>query len=112
MVLEIIAAAVLIAFGLFTIYMSAESELNDKNLILVLLIGIAALIAGGWIMLTHLTLAIILTKLAGLILFGAGLLLIFGFPDVMGEYQLAGMSRAGIFFGLILLILGAYLLFF
>ena len=112
MVLEIIAAAVLIAFGLFTIYMSAESSLNDKNIIVVLLLGIAALIAGGWIILTHITLAMILTKLAGLILLGAGFFLIFGFPDVMGEYQPEGMSRAGIFFGLILLIIGAYLLFF
>lgn len=112
MVFEIIIAAVLIAFGLYAIYMSAESDLDDKELLIVLLIGAAALIGGGWIILTKLTLAIILTKLAGLILAGVGIFLVIGFPDIMGEYQLAGMSKAGVFFGLILIVLGLYLLFF
>ena len=112
MVLEIIGAAVLIAFGLISIYLSVESDLNDKHFVPVLLLGIAAIIAGGWIILTHLTLAIILTKLAGLILLGAGVFLIIGFPDVNPDYQRAGMSTAGIFLGIVLIIVGAYFLFF
>lgn len=112
MVLDIIAAAVLLAFGILTIWFSFESSLNDKNLVLVLLVGIAAIIAGGWIIITKLTLALILTKLAGLVLAGVGLFLVIGFPDVNLDYQRVGMSKAGVFIGLILLIIGAYLLFF
>src|SRR3989338_8286135 len=107
MVFEIIVAAVLLAFGILTIWFSFgnESDLNDKNLILVLLVAIAAIIAGGWIIITKLTLALVLTKLAGLVLAGIGLFLIIGFPDVNPDYQRVGMSKAGIFIGLILLII-------
>ena len=112
MVLDIIAAAVLLAFGILSIWFSFESDLNDKNLILVLLVAVAAIIAGGWIIITKLTLALVLTKLAGLVLAGIGLFLIIGFPDVNPDYQRVRMSKAGIFIGLILLIIGAYLLLF
>ena len=112
MVLEIIFAAVLIAFGIVSIYFTIESDANDKKMAIILLIGAAAIIGGAWIILTHLTLAVVLTKLAGLILAGMGIFLIFGFPDIMGEYQREGMSKAGAFFGIILLVIGAYLLFF
>ncbi|MEK6888172.1 MAG: hypothetical protein AABX14_04480 [Candidatus Aenigmatarchaeota archaeon] len=112
MVFDIIVAAVLLAFGILSIWLSFESDLNDKNLILVLLVAIAAIIAGGWIIITKLTLALVLTKLAGLVLAGIGLFLIIGFPDVNPDYQRVGMSKAGIFIGLILIIIGAYLLFF
>ena len=112
MVFDIIVAAVLLAFGILVIWFSFESDLNDKNLILVLLVAVAAIIAGGWIIITKLTLALVLTKLAGLVLAGIGLFLIIGFPDVNPDYQRVGMSKAGIFIGLILLIIGAYLLFF
>ncbi len=112
MVLEIVFAAVLIAFGIVSIYFTIESEANDKKMAIVLLIGAAAIIGGAWIILTHISLATLLTKLAGLILAGIGVFLIFGFPDIMGEYQREGMSKAGVFFGIILFITGAYLLFF
>ena len=112
MVLDIVVAAVLLAFGFLTIWFSFESDLNDKNLVLVLLLGIAAILAGGWIIITKITLALLLTKLAGLILAGLGLFLVIGFPDVNKDYQRVGMSKAGVFIGLVLLIIGAYLLFF
>ncbi len=112
MVLEIILAAVLIAFGALSIWLSIGGDVNDKNLIVILLVGIAAIIGGGWIILTHVSFWVLLAKLAGLILLGLGLFLIIGFPDVNPDYQLEGMSAAGVFFGIILLIIGAYLLFF
>ena len=112
MVLEIVLAAVLIAFGIVSIYFTIESDANDKKMVIVLLIGAAAIIGGAWIILIHVSLAVLLTKLAGLILAGIGVFLIFGFPDIMGEYQRESMSKAGVFFGLILMIIGAYLLFF
>src|SRR3990167_5892333 len=111
MVLEIIAAAVLIAFGLLAVYFSLENKPGDKDLLVVLLIGIASFIAGAWIIFTKLTLAVILTKLAGLVLAFIGAFLIFGFPDI-SDYQPAGMSKAGVFVGLVFLIIGGWLLFF
>ena len=112
MVLEVIFAAVLIAYGILSIYFTIESDANDQKMLIVLLLGIGAILAGGWIIVTKITLGILLTKLAGLILVGAGAFLIFGFPGLMGEYQWEGMSKAGVFFGLILLIIGGYILFF
>lgn len=112
MVLEIILAAVLVAFGVISILFSLNEDVGDKQLIAVLLIGIAAIVGGAWIILTHITLWILLAKLAGLILAGLGMFLIIGFPDVEPDYQLRGMSNFGVFIGVILLIVGAYLLFF
>lgn len=109
--LDIIAAAIMISFGLLTVYFSLNKAEKDTDLIIALLVGIAALVGGGWIILTRLTLALILTKLAGLILLGIGAFLIFGFPDVT-EYQPETFSNTGIFIGIIFLIIGAWLLFF
>jgi hypothetical protein len=109
--LEIIGAAVLVAFGILAIYFSLEGGTNDKNLTIILLIGIAALVAGGWIILTKITLFIILKKLAGLIMAGIGVFLIIGFPDIK-DYQPEGMTVTGMFIGLILIIIGCWFLFF
>lgn len=111
MVLEIILAAVLIAFGVLSIWLSINGDVNDKNLIIILLVGVAAIVGGIWIILTHITLWILLAKLAGLILVGIGVFLIIGFPDV-ADYQRPDMSSTGVFIGIVLLIIGAYLLFF
>ncbi|MBS3051341.1 MAG: hypothetical protein J4400_04275 [Candidatus Aenigmarchaeota archaeon] len=112
MVLEIILAAVLIAFGIIAILFSINEEVDDKQLVVVLLVGVASIVGGGWVILTHVTLWILLAKLAGLILAGLGVFLIIGFPDVEPDYQLRNMTNAGVFIGLVLLIIGAYLLFF
>lgn len=111
MVLEIIAAAVLIAFGLLSIYFSVSEGEKDETLLLILAIGTAALILGLWLLITKLTLPLLLRKLAGLFLALAGGFLVLGFPDI-SEYQRFGMSKAGIFLGLIILIIGIYFLFF
>lgn len=111
MVLEIILAAVLIAFGILSIFLSINEDVSDKNLIIILLVGIAAIIGGGWIIFTRIPLFVLLAKLAGLILAGIGLFLIIGFPETP-DYQRPGMSAGGVFIGLVLLIIGAYLLFF
>src|SRR3989338_4878025 len=93
MVLEIILAAVLIAFGIISILFSVNEDIGDQKLIVVLLVGIAAIVGGGWIILTHVTLWILLAKLAGLILAGIGLLLIIGVPGVEPVYQLPGVAN-------------------
>jgi hypothetical protein len=110
--LDIIAAAVMLSFGILAIYFSLEKGASDQDLLIALLLGVAAVVGGGWIILTKLTLAIILTKLAGLIILGLGVFLIFAFPDVSPDYQPWGMGVTGVLIGIILLIIGGWLLFF
>jgi hypothetical protein len=108
---EVIAGAVLLAFGLLVIYFSTQGSKTDEIYFLSLLVGIVCVVAGGWIILSTVTLALILKRLAGLILAGIGVFMLTGFPDVSPDYQPVAMSKAGILIGLILLIIGIYLLF-
>lgn len=111
MVLEIIIAAVLIAFGIMSIYFTISMDVKDMRLMLVLIIGAVSLIAGMWLIISTLTLGVVLKKLAGLVLAAFGVFLVVGFPDI-SEYQQFGFSKAGIFIGIILTVIGAYLLVF
>ncbi len=111
MVLEIVAAAVLIAFGILSIYFTISSDVKDLQLMLILVIGAVSVILGIWIIISTLTLGVVLKKLAGLVISLFGVFLVIGFPDV-AEYQQAGFSKAGIFLGIVLTVIGAYLLFF
>lgn len=107
MVLDIIAGAVLLAFGFFVIYFSFESKNNDRSFLAVFVIGIVLVLVGGWIILTTITIEMLLRKIGGLILAIIGLFLLTGFPDIV-DYQQKGMSKAGVFIGFILLIVGVY----
>jgi uncharacterized membrane protein HdeD (DUF308 family) len=107
--MEIILAAVLLAFGILTIYFTIESRARDPKLMLILVLGAICIIAGSWILISSLTLGLILKKLAGLGLIGFGLFMVIGFPDVT-DYQRAGVGKAGVFLGLVVLIIGFYLL--
>jgi len=110
MVLDIIFAAILIAFGALAIFLSIEQDISDPRLLVVLVLGILAIGAGGWLIITKITLAIILRKLVGIILVGFGLFMLIGFPDMISEvYQRREMSIAGIFLGIVVLIFGLYL---
>ncbi len=111
MVVEIIIAGILIAFGVLSVYRSIDEGKVDKEMGIILLIGIAAIFGGLWIIFTRLTLAIILTKLAGLILGAVGVFLVIGYPET-NEYQPVGFTTTGVFLGIVFLIVGAYLLFF
>ena len=111
MVWEIILAAILMAFGILSIYLSIEEGISDPKLMLILFIGIACVVAGLWIIIEKLTITLILRKLLGLGLTGFGIFLILGFPDVK-DYQRFEMARSAIFIGLIVFILGIYFLLF
>lgn len=111
MVLEIIGAAILIAFGILSIYFSISESGSDEQLLIILAIGTASLLFGLWILVTKLTLALLLRKIAGLFFTLVGAFLVFGFPDIK-DYQRFELSKAGIFIGIIIFILGIYLLFF
>lgn len=111
MALEILIAAILIAFGLLSIYFSIEEGMSDNRLILILVIGILSVAAGLWLIFTKISLALILKKLAGLLLAGFGLFMILGFPDIP-DYQYQGMAFSGIFIGIVVFVVGAYLLLF
>lgn len=111
MVLEVIGAGLLIAFGFLAIYFSSDSSIKDSRYLIYILLGIACIVAGGWVLLTKIGLALMLVKLSGLILALLGFFLVVKFPDVT-EYQPADMSKTAIFMGIIMLIVGIYLLFF
>ena len=111
MVLEIIGSAILIAFGLFSIFISIEGKVSDPRLMIILLIGVGCVIAGSWIIIETLTLAIVIRKIFGIILAAVGLFLLIGFPDIK-DYQRPEMSRLAIFMGLFIIIVGIYFLLF
>jgi hypothetical protein len=111
MVLEIIGAAIMIAFGFLAIYFSVEDKFNDSHMFAVLIIGLILIIGGGWVIATHISLAVLLAKIAGIIFAFFGFFLIWGFPDVR-DYQPENMGKTGVFFGVILFIIGVYLLLF
>jgi len=111
MVLDIIAGAVLLAFGIVSVYFTIESGEKESRFLIIFLLGIAAIIGGGWILITRITIPVLLTKAAGLILAVIGFFLVFQFPDIT-DYQPKGFGKAGVLLGAILLILGIYLLFF
>ncbi|MBI4014767.1 MAG: hypothetical protein HY365_02330 [Candidatus Aenigmarchaeota archaeon] len=109
MVLEFIVAAVLLAFGFMSVYFSIEQRLADRNLMLFLLGGILCMAIGGWIVLSKITVGFLLKKIAGILLTAVGAFLVIGFPDVT-DYQKEGMTKLGIFIGLVLGFLGVWLL--
>ncbi len=109
MVLEFIVAAVLLAFGFMCVYFSIEQRLKDKNLLIFLLGGILCMAIGGWIVMSKLTVGFLLKKIAGIFLTAVGAFLVMGFPDVT-DYQKEGMTKLGIFIGLVLGFLGVWLL--
>ena len=109
--IEIIIGSILIAFGVLSLYFSIEEGVKDTKLMFILVLGVACIVGGSWLLITKLTLGLILQKLAGLVLAGVGLFLIIGFPDIK-DYQGFGMSRAGILIGLIILIIGIWWLLF
>jgi hypothetical protein len=110
MVLNIIAGSALLAFGIIVIFLAIEND-EDNDFLLHLLIGLAALIAGGWIILTKIGIALFLIKIAGLIVLCAGIFLTIQFPTT-ADYQKPSMSLTGVLIGIFMLIFGAYLLFF
>ncbi|MBS3054805.1 MAG: hypothetical protein J4431_04670 [Candidatus Aenigmarchaeota archaeon] len=110
--MEYVIGAILIAFGILSIYFSIEQRgtvLKDAHLMIILVIGILSIFGGGWIYVSKLTLGFILKKLFALFLAGLGFFLVVGFPDIT-DYQKEGMGKAGIFIGIVLCILGVWLL--
>src|SRR3989338_5905239 len=111
MVLEIIIGAILVGFGIMTIYFSIGEGIGDPKLMGILVLGLIATGAGIFVLVKELTFIVIIKKLTGLILGAVGLFFILGFPDI-SDYQRPGMSKAGIFLGIFLTVTGIWLLFF
>ena len=109
--LEIIGGAILVAFGFFAIFIGASEGFDDHKLLIVLLLGILVVIVGSWLIISTLTLGVLMRKVAGLVIGGIGLFLIFGFPD-SSDYQSGDMAFTGIFIGLIMAIIGVYFILF
>ena len=109
--IDIIVSAILITFGLLSIYFSIENGISDPRLMLILVVGIVAVLAGSWILISTISIGVILQKIGALFMVGLGLFLVIGFPGV-SEYQSPKIGKAGAFIGLIILIIGAYFLLF
>ncbi len=109
--IEIIAAAILIAFGLLAIHFTVNSSVGSGHVIFVLVVGIIAIAVGLWIIISVITLAVLLRKIMGLALTAIGLFLILGFPDIT-DYQPENMAKTAVFAGIILAIIGLWMLFF
>ncbi|MCK5042572.1 MAG: hypothetical protein KAI51_01120 [Candidatus Aenigmarchaeota archaeon] len=105
--------ALMIGFGLFLIYIIViknDEKFNDfkvpKNIILALiLIGI-----GGYVIFSSISSAVLMKKFIGLVLTLLGFFLVFKFP-YMSEYN-RGFEVTGIFFGVVILIVGLIVLIF
>lgn len=111
MVLEIIGASVMIAFGVLAIFFSIDSGVNDMKMFIIMIIGLMLMIGGGWIIVTSISLAVLLAKIAGILLIALGFFMLTGFPDLY-EYQTREMTKAGVFLGVIFFVVGFYLLLF
>lgn|SRR3989344_5687364 len=111
MVLDVLAGAILVAFGFFVTYFALESEKGDRGFVATLAIGIVLVLIGGWIILSSIELATILKKLGGLVLAVVGIFLLTGFPDIV-DYQPKAMTKGALFVGLVLLIVGVYIFLF
>ncbi len=111
MVLDIIAAAIAIAFGFIAIYFGIENKETDQQFLVVLIVGAILVIGGGWYILSTITLWVLLKKLAGFIIGAVGVFLMFGFHDAP-DYQPGEFAMTALFIGIILTIVGIYLLFF
>lgn len=105
--------ALMIGLGLFIIYIIViknSDKFNDftvpKNIIYALiLIGV-----GIYILFSSISSAVLIKKLAGLVLTLLGFFLVFKFPYT-GEYN-RGFEGTGIFFGVVILIVGLIMLIF
>lgn len=107
MVFDALAGSVILALGIFLVYRGVN-DATGRDFAIMMLLGLAGVIGGLWILISKLTLAVVLVKLAGIIMAAIGGFLVIEFPDV-DQYQREGMSVTGIVIGLVLLIFGLYL---
>jgi hypothetical protein len=108
--IEIIIAALLIVFGFFILY-RLDRGISDKEVLLIIILGFLSIASGAWIIIRGIGLWTIIKKLIGLCLLGIGGFLTISFPDVT-DYQPEGFGLTGIFIGLVMLVLGIYLILF
>jgi len=117
---EIAFGSFLIAVGLFVLYMLGGKYRGKYvpmlGMGLSLVIGIGGVIAGGWFLFRGLPVEFLTIKALGFVLFGFGFFLLFYFPasysGTVPRYQVAEMTRTAFFFGLVLFLIGAYILLF
>lgn len=98
----------LIALGIFGLHQAIERGKEDKETIILIVISLIILLVGGAIIISKIGFEAIIRKFLGIfcILFGAFL---FGiFPGA--GYTPPGFKYVGIFFGLLIFVIGIYLL--
>jgi len=107
-----IIASLLLAFGIFVLWNLFEAKKSDKDAFILLLISLALIITGGWLLyIATPPFGFLTRKIIGIILTLIGGFLVFVFPGY-SLYQLKSYTNAGILIGLFILIIGVYLLVF
>ena len=105
--------SLLIGFGLFIIYILViknDKNFNDLNFQKNVIIGLILFGVGSYIIFSAIPSAVLTKKLIGLVLTLLGFFLVFKFPYT-GEYN-RGFEVTGIFFGVVILIVGLIMLIF
>lgn len=109
-IIFIIIAAILIAFGFFFVY-HLDRDIGEKYANMVLIGGLVLIGLGGFILVKVLTWPVLKIKLIGLVVMLAGYWLVTKFPDVT-DYQQEGLGWTAVIMGVVLMIIGGYVLLF
>jgi len=106
-----IVGSVLIAVGIFAIYLLGKSKKNDRDAFILIVLGLVFMGAGGWLLISHIAPMVLLKKFFGIIFVLMGGFLTLKFPAI-SKYQPGEFTSLGILIGLVLLILGVYMIMF
>jgi len=108
MILQIFGV-LLLSLGIWML-ITWDRKLDNKNLFIVILLGIIFIFLGVKILFGGFDFSIIWRRMIGIVLGFIGVFFIIGFPDVSADYQSPGMTRLIAFLGIILLVTASYLL--
>ncbi|MEM7826956.1 MAG: hypothetical protein QXQ40_01890 [Candidatus Aenigmatarchaeota archaeon] len=105
-----LAGSVLIALGIFVLYLLVESGKKDREAFILIVLSLAFIVSGGWLLLSPIAFGVLIKKLFGFLLLCVGGFLAIYFPGT--GYKPEGFLNLGILLGLIFLIFGIYLVLF
>ncbi len=106
-----ILGVVLFAIGVFLLILVHKNKYEETKLYFMLFLALSSLFLSSYLMFSDVSLEIIRRKALGFVLGGLGFLLTFIYPTT-SDYQPVGMSYAGVFIGVLLLIGGIVMILF
>jgi uncharacterized membrane protein HdeD (DUF308 family) len=106
----VILAAILIAVGVFLLY-NLDRDIADNKLLKIVLPGIVLIVLGMYLLFGNIPVEVIKKKVWGIVLSAAGFWTAFRFPDNM-DHQPEAFGWTAFIFGIMLMIVGIFLVFF